>query len=85
MAHLKRHFVKVADEELLPVFVPTRIGALKPFGGTLKTMYDLFKGSRRLHYSRSARHYTKKDFRINGRRDYRPWRKSTVSEVLYQQ
>jgi hypothetical protein len=72
----------IIDPELYPVFVPFRKSALVALGGSMKNLND----SRRLdhecvhtHQSRDAGHACKKDFRVNGRRDYRPWQRVKTS------
>jgi len=76
MAHLKNGYVGVMIEEHAPQFVSMRKSALTIYGGTLESLYDLHGSDDPKHRSRNAHHYTHKDFRINGQRDYRPWQRS---------
>lgn len=54
-------------------FVSMRKGALKAFGGTLKSLYEFHGHDNPMYRSRMRRHYTRKDFRVNGQRNYKPW------------
>lgn len=69
MAHLKGN----NDLETLPMYVPSRLGATKVYGGDLKSTYDLHGHDDPAYRSRLAGHSCHKDFRINSRRNYRPW------------
>jgi hypothetical protein len=54
-------------------FVSMRKGALKAFGGTLSNLYKSKHLDNPMYRSRMRRHYTRKDFRVNGQRNYKPW------------
>jgi hypothetical protein len=81
MAHLKNEYVSVMYPEMLPMFVSNRKGTLKPFGGPLKNLYNLHAYDDPNHRSRMATCYTRKDFRINGHRNYRPWRQQQIKSI----
>jgi hypothetical protein len=67
-------FMKNLDDiDTLPQFIPIRRGTLKPLGGTLENMFDAKFDKHEGRYSREAGHACRKDFRINARRNYRPW------------
>lgn len=76
MAHLKNQFISVMQEEHCPQFMSMRKSALTVFGGTLANLYDLHGSDSDWYRSRVAGHSTRKDFRINGRRNYKPWQRS---------
>jgi len=75
--------ISVTEAEFFPSFVSCRISLLKDFGGPLHNLYD----SRRFdnHYSRSrlGHNHTKKDFKINHRKDYKPWQYQTKTMEAY--
>jgi hypothetical protein len=54
-------------------FVSMRKGALRIFGGTLDSLSKSRHFDDRFYRSRMRHHRTRKDFRVNGRHDYRPW------------
>ena len=63
-------------------FVSMRKSALKIYGGTLKSLYELHEHDNPMHRSRMRHHYTRKDFRVNGQRNYRPWQFQKKIESL---
>lgn len=50
-----------------------RLTALSILGGKLYSLYDCKKFDQPFFRSRCARTTTRKDFRINGSRNYKPW------------
>lgn len=63
-------------------FVSMRKSALKIYGGTLKSLYELHGHDNPMYRSRMRHHYTQKDFRVNGQRNYRPWQFQKKIESL---
>jgi hypothetical protein len=78
MAHLKN--VK-EDTEHLPYFLSSHMATLKAFGGPVDSLYDSSFDDYEGKPSRKARHACRKDFRINGRRNYRTWQFSSVGTI----
>lgn len=66
MAHLKGIDSK-------PMFVSSRLCTLVINGGDLNNLYDSPRFEQRNNRSRNASNITKKDFRINCKKVYRPW------------
>jgi hypothetical protein len=69
------------DIDHLPVSLSSHRSILTVNGGTLPTLYNMRDRHDDPYYrSRCAPKRTKKDFRINGRRDYRPWQRLIYAE-----
>lgn len=56
-----------------PVKMSMRKTALTVFGGNLYSMYDVKRFENRFFRSRYASTTTRKDYRVNGSCNYRPW------------
>jgi hypothetical protein len=78
MAHLKN--VK-EDTEHLPFFIPSRKAILKAYGGPVDSLYDSSFDDHEAKSSRNARHACRKDFRINGSRNYRAWQFHSIITI----
>lgn len=76
MAHLKNQYISVMQEEHCPQFLSMRKSALVVHGGTLESLYELHGRDNYWYRSRMAGHSARKDFRINSRRDYKPWQRN---------
>lgn len=67
------------DIDHLPTSLSSHRSILTVNGGTLPTLYNMHaRHDDPFYRSRNARRITRKDFQINGRREYRPWLKYPV-------
>jgi hypothetical protein len=75
--------ISVTEAEYFPPFVGVRLGSLRNFGGTLHNLYDSHRFDN--HYSRSrlGHNRTKKDFKINHRKNYKLWQYQTKTMEDY--
>jgi hypothetical protein len=78
MAHLKKVLL---DIEHLPSFLPSRKAILKAFGGPVDSTYDASFDKDEGKPSRKSNHACRKDFRINGSRNYRTWQFHSVITI----
>jgi len=68
--------ISILEAEIYPIKLSMRLSILKTFGGPLKNQYDSWRLDHlccKCHHSRYAGKTTKKDFRINGTKNYKPW------------
>jgi len=78
MAHLKN---VLTDTEHIPSFLSSHKAILKAFGGPVDSTYDASFDKDEGRTSRHARHTCRKDFRINGSRNYRTWQFTSINTI----
>jgi|WetSurMetagenome_2_1015567.scaffolds.fasta_scaffold68291_1 hypothetical protein len=58
-----------------------RLTALSSLGGSLYSLYDSKRFDQPFYRSRGSRTVTKKDFRCNGSKNFRPWQYAKIKSV----
>jgi len=58
-----------------------RLTALSELGGKLYSLYDCKRFDQRFYRSRGSRTVTKKDFRCNGSKNFRPWQYAKIKTI----
>ena len=73
--------LNVEEAEGLPAALSSRRALLKNNGGDFDNLYKIHRFDQKYHRSRGAETQTKKDFRGNGRKNYKPWQYQKKAQI----